>query len=127
MHIETREPPMSVVPRISVTEPSVSMLSVGAVSPPQLNQKPQAMPRPWFFPSGAGIVRMVLRRFERLHEADRPEGRAVDRLVPSTAAFLSRKSIASMPILAASSSMALSTPKTTFGTQGARKRAPSAG
>jgi hypothetical protein len=46
MLIEMREPATSLVPRISVTEPSMAMLSVPVVSPPRLNQKPAATPRP---------------------------------------------------------------------------------
>ena len=37
----------------SDTVPSMPMLRSVQVWPPKLNQKPQAMPRPWFLPSGA--------------------------------------------------------------------------
>jgi hypothetical protein len=50
---EAREPPTSTVPTASVTEPSGVTLTSTQVWPPKLNQKPQAMPRPWFLPSGA--------------------------------------------------------------------------
>ena len=52
-HIEARAPPMSGVPAISVTVPSSFRLIEAEVSPPMLNQKPEATPRPWFGPSGA--------------------------------------------------------------------------
>jgi len=52
MLMEMREPATSVVPRMSVTEPSIAILSVPVVSPPRLNQKPAATPRPW--PGGTG-------------------------------------------------------------------------
>ena len=48
-----REPPMSGLPSITLTVPSAVMLSDTQVSPPKLNQKPQATPRPWFGPNGA--------------------------------------------------------------------------
>ena len=54
IEIEMREPATSVVPRMSVTEPSMPMFKVPVVSPPRLNQKPAAMPRP--LPSGTGEV-----------------------------------------------------------------------
>jgi hypothetical protein len=44
---------MSGVPAISVTVPSSLTLIEHEVSPPMLNQKPDATPRPWFGPSGA--------------------------------------------------------------------------
>ena len=50
---EAREPPTSIVPTASETVPSMPMLRSVQVWPPKLNQKPQAMPRPWFSPSGA--------------------------------------------------------------------------
>ncbi len=52
MLIEMREPATSVVPRLSVTEPSTAMLRLPAVSPALLNQNPAATPRPW--PAGTG-------------------------------------------------------------------------
>jgi hypothetical protein len=52
MLMEMREPATSEVPRISVIEPSVATFRVPVVSPPRLNQKPAATPRPW--PSGTG-------------------------------------------------------------------------
>ena len=53
MQSEAREPPMSGVPAISVAVPSSLMLSEAQVSPPMLNQNPEATPRPWLGPSGA--------------------------------------------------------------------------
>ena len=50
--IDMREPATSAVPRMIVTVPSGARFIDPAVSPPLLNQKPQAMPRPW--PSGTG-------------------------------------------------------------------------
>ena len=50
---DAREPPMSGVPAISVTVPSSLTLIAAEVSPPMLNQKPEATPRPWLGPSGA--------------------------------------------------------------------------
>ena len=44
---------MSTVPTVSATVPSICTFSDTAVWPPKLNQKPAAMPRPWFGPSGA--------------------------------------------------------------------------
>ena len=44
---------MSGVPAISVTVPSSLTRIEAEVSPPMLNQKPDATPRPWFGPSGA--------------------------------------------------------------------------
>ena len=44
---------MSGVPATSVTVPSSFRLIEAEVSPPMLNQKPEATPRPWFGPSGA--------------------------------------------------------------------------
>ena len=52
MLMEMREPATSVVPRMMVTDPSVAILSVPVVSPPRLNQKPVAMPRPCPFGTG---------------------------------------------------------------------------
>ena len=43
---EARRPPMSGVPAISDSVPSSFSVSATEVSPPMLNQKPQAMPRP---------------------------------------------------------------------------------
>ncbi len=43
---EAREPPMSGVPATSVTVPSSPRLSAAQVSPPMLNQNPEATPRP---------------------------------------------------------------------------------
>ena len=52
MHSEARRPPMSGVPAVSDSVPSSLSDSDTAVSPPMLNQKPEATPRPWFLPSG---------------------------------------------------------------------------
>ena len=54
IEIEMREPATSVVPRMSVTEPSMPMLSVPVVSPPRLNQKPDGDAAA--LPSGTGEV-----------------------------------------------------------------------
>jgi hypothetical protein len=53
IHTEARDPPISGVPVINVAVPSSLMLSETQVSPPMLNQKPEAIPRPWFASSGA--------------------------------------------------------------------------
>jgi len=46
MHNEARKPPMSGVPAVRESVPSSFSDSVTAVSPPMLNQKPLATPRP---------------------------------------------------------------------------------
>ena len=51
--IEAREPPISGLPVTMETEPSSFTCTEPEDSPPMLNQKPEAMPRPWFGPSGA--------------------------------------------------------------------------
>ena len=43
---------MSGLPSITVAVPSSFTLMVAQDSPPMLNQKPVAMPRPWLGPSG---------------------------------------------------------------------------
>ena len=43
---------MSGVPAVSDSVPSSLSCSETEVSPPMLNQKPEATPRPWFFLSG---------------------------------------------------------------------------
>ena len=53
MHSEAREPPMSGVPTVSAVVPSSLTISDAQVSPPMLNQKPEATPRPWLGPSAA--------------------------------------------------------------------------
>ena len=50
---EAREPPTSTVPTAASPCRPMPMLRSVQVWPPKLNQKPQAMPRPWFLPSGA--------------------------------------------------------------------------
>ena len=50
--IEAREPPISGLPEATLTEPSSLTCTAALNSPPTLNQKPQAMPRPWLGPSG---------------------------------------------------------------------------
>ena len=50
--MEARLPPMSGVPIITVAVPSSPTASDTEVSPPWLNQKPEATPRPWFGPKG---------------------------------------------------------------------------
>ena len=50
--MDMREPATSAVPRMIVTVPSGARLTVPVVSPPRLNQKPQATPRPWPFGTG---------------------------------------------------------------------------
>ena len=52
MASEARRPPMSGVPAISDTVPSSFTVSDAQVSPPMLNQKPEATPRPCHFRSG---------------------------------------------------------------------------
>src|SRR6266851_787362 len=44
--IEAREPPMSGLPEATLTEPSSLTWTCALDSPPTLNQKPQAIPRP---------------------------------------------------------------------------------
>ena len=46
MPIEAREPPMSGLPDTATTEPSSATWTAAEDSPPMLNQKPVAMPRP---------------------------------------------------------------------------------
>ncbi len=53
MAIAAREPPMSGLLETTVAPPSSSTWTAAEDSPPTLNQKPQATPRPWFGPSGA--------------------------------------------------------------------------
>ena len=50
---DARAPPTSMVPAVTFTVPSTPMFTSAQVWPPMLNQKPQAMPRPWFLPSRA--------------------------------------------------------------------------
>ena len=52
MASEARKPPMSGVPAISERPPSSFKVSATEVSPPMLNQKPEATPRPCHFFSG---------------------------------------------------------------------------
>ena len=52
MHKEARKPPISGVPAVRERVPSSLSESDTEVSPPMLNQKPLATPRPWFLPSG---------------------------------------------------------------------------
>ena len=47
-----RSPPMSGVPAISDTVPSSLIVKDAHVSPPMLNQKPEATPRPCHFRRG---------------------------------------------------------------------------
>ncbi len=51
--MEARDPPISGVPTDKAAVPSLLRFSDTQVWPPKLNQKPHAMPRPWFGPSGA--------------------------------------------------------------------------
>ncbi len=53
MQSEAREPPMSGVPTVSVAVPSSLTISEAQVSPPMLNQNPEATPRPWLGLSAA--------------------------------------------------------------------------
>ena len=47
-----REPPTSTLPLPTITVPSSFTWTVALDSPPPLNQKPEATPRPWFGPMG---------------------------------------------------------------------------
>ncbi len=47
MPIEAREPPISGLPDTATTVPSSATCTAAEDSPPMLNQKPVAMPRPW--------------------------------------------------------------------------------
>src|SRR5262249_18915974 len=47
LRIDAREPPMSGLPVAAVTDPSSLTCTCAVDSPPTLNQKPQARPRPW--------------------------------------------------------------------------------
>ncbi len=49
--IEAREPPMSGLPDTTTAVPSSLMCTAALDSPPMLNQKPEATPRPWLGPS----------------------------------------------------------------------------
>ena len=51
--MEAREPPISGWPVVTTTLPSSVMFTWALLSPPALNQKPLATPRPWSLPSGA--------------------------------------------------------------------------
>ena len=48
---EAREPPMSGLAETTLTVPSSLTWTAAEDSPPMLNQKPEATPRPWFLPS----------------------------------------------------------------------------
>ena len=57
--VEAREPPMSGWPVITTTVPSSLTLTCALDSPPALNQKPEATPRPYsmpFFDLGKAVV-----------------------------------------------------------------------
>jgi hypothetical protein len=49
----TRVPPMSGFPVTTAALPSMFSVTVALEFIPALNQKPQAMPRPWLAPRGA--------------------------------------------------------------------------
>ncbi len=49
--IEAREPPISGVPTATTAVPSSLTWIAALDSPPMLNQKPEATPRPWLGPS----------------------------------------------------------------------------
>ena len=51
--IEAREPPISGLPDTTLMVPSSFTNTEAELSPPMLNQKPVATPRPWLGPSGA--------------------------------------------------------------------------
>ena len=51
--MEARLPPMSGLPVTTTAPPSSLMCTAAVDSPPTLNQKPTATPRPWFGPRGA--------------------------------------------------------------------------
>ena len=51
--IEARDPPISGLPVRTTAEPSSLTLTVALDCMPALNQKPLAIPRPWFSPSCA--------------------------------------------------------------------------
>ena len=48
--MEAREPPMSGLPVITTALPSSLTFTAAVLSPPTLNQKPTATPRPWLGP-----------------------------------------------------------------------------
>src|SRR5712672_3664814 len=87
--IAAREPPMSGWPVVTTTLPSSVMLTCALDSPPALNQKPDATPRPCSLPGGAlqpQLQRIHLQRFGDFVEhafhrigADRRSGRAIGR------------------------------------------------
>ena len=64
MAIEARDPPMSGFPVTTTAVPSSPTCTAAVDSPPTLNQKPTATPRPWLGPSGSrycGQSRMAAR------------------------------------------------------------------
>ena len=77
MPIEAREPPMSGLPVAAVTEPSSLTWTVAVDSPPMLNQKPDARPRPWPGFSGDFQCGWVFTASSTGVEADVLVGRAV--------------------------------------------------
>jgi hypothetical protein len=66
-----RRPPMSGVPATSDTVPSSLIVSDAHVSPPMLNQKPEATPRPCHFRSGVFQCSVFLME---LSVSSRPRG-----------------------------------------------------
>jgi hypothetical protein len=51
MPIEARDPPISGLPDTATTVPSSATCTAADDSPPMLNQKPEATPRPWNLPN----------------------------------------------------------------------------
>ena len=111
---------VSGVPAVSDRVPSSLSDSDTEVSPPMLNQKPEATPRPWFFSSGVRQCAWLLAASSVSTMPIGPNFGPYAALVPSLAAFLRRSSIGSMPILPAISSMTLSTANSEIGPPGAR-------
>src|SRR2546429_4635240 len=69
MASEARRPPMSGVPAISDTVPSSFTVSDAQVSPPMLNQKPEATPRPCHLRSGVTSGFWLDRKSTRLNSS----------------------------------------------------------
>ena len=118
--IDARLPPMSGEPTTTVAVPSSLTCTVALEFMPPLNQNPLAMPRPWFGPRGSlrwGWSRIASRVSTK---PMRGNFGPYDAWVPSTAAFLRRSPIGSIPISRARSSITLSTAKAAMGAPGAR-------
>ena len=117
---DARRPPMSGVPAISDTVPSSFTVSEADVSPPMLNQKPEATPRPCHLRSGVFQCSVFLIELSVSSMPIGPNFGPYAAFVPSRAAFIIRSSIGSRPSFLAISSTTLSTANSEIGAPGAR-------